>query len=263
MTTQTLSISYAGKATAESKDLLQIEQQSWDALTGKVTRAEMVRYLAALLGGSDYHSSVNCGMVDGAVVCVVDVYPRLPDLVYQFHTSHGTLDGPTVSNEIVEESLSFRLDTEITPQHPVRKMVSVEWLAECYNAEGAIVDPPPLSTDGKNITIPTPVYGSVTVKYQTERHSYVLTAPRREGAIDNAYSAAVYGVYQGGINWLVIEMPPGIETFQADADADCGWGSTASIKDSDDEPLPMTDGKHTRTTVVDYCSQEIISEEVL
>lgn len=262
MTTHQLTISYAGPSAGAPLDLLQIEQQSWDALTGKVTRAEMVRYLAALLDGTEYRPLVDCGMVDGSVVCVVDVYPRRAGLVYQFHTSHGSLEGPTVSNEQVEESLSFRLDTEVTPQHPVRRIESVEWLSECYNAEGAIVDAPQLTIDGEVITIPSPVYGSVTVKYRTERHSYILTAPRRETAIDDAYSAVVYGVYAGGLNWLVIEMPPGIEAFEADAEADCGWGSTASIKDDEEEPWPVEDGIHTRTTVVDYCSQTIISDTV-
>lgn len=261
MTTQSLSITYTGPAVA-TKDLLQLEQSAWGAYTGKVTRAEMIRYLSATLYGTEYSSRIDCGLVSGSVVCVVAAYPRIADLVYRLHTSHGTLSSPTMEMPLLTEALSFTLTTEVSPEHPVREIKSVEWLSECYNAEGAVVDPPALSTDGERITIPTAVYGSVSVTYRTERHSYVLTAPRREDAIDNHYSAAVYGVYDGGITWLVIEMPPGIETFEADAGAYCGWGSSASVTD-DDQDYPVTDGKHTRTTDVDYCSQEIISEEIL
>nr|WP_321465166.1 hypothetical protein [uncultured Desulfobulbus sp.] len=262
MTTQSLSISYSGPDAASAKDLLQLEQSPWGAYTSRVTRAEMVRYLSALLYGTEYSSHIDCGLVNGAVVCVVAAYPRVPDLVYRLHTSHGALSSPAREMPLLTEALSFRLTTELSPAHPVRKIKSVEWLSECYNAEGAVVDPPPLSTDGETITIPTAVYGSVSVTYRTERHSYVLTSPRREDAIDNYYSAAVYALYDGGISWLVIEMPPGIETFEINEDAECGWGSTASITD-DDQDYPVTDGKHTRTTDVDYCSQEIISEEIL
>lgn len=262
MTTQSLSITYNGPEASGGLGLLQIEQQPWAPYTGKVTRAEMVRYLSALLYGGEYQSSIDCGLVAGAVVCVVNVYPRVADLVYQFQTSHGTLSGRSVEMVKETEAMSFALTTEVTPSHPVRAILAVEWISECYNADGAVVDQAQLSTDGSTITIPTPVYGSVSVTYRTERHSYVLNAPRRDDAIDNFYSAAVFGVYDGGVDWLTIEMPPGIETFEADAGAYCGWGSTASVTD-DDPDYPVTDGKHTRTTDVDYCSQETISEEIL
>ena len=195
MTTSQLSITYSGQASAASRDLLQLEQSPWGAYTSRVTRAEMIRYLSAQLFGTEYRSSVNCGLVSGEVVCVVAAYPREADLVYRLRTSHGALSSPAREMPLLTEALSFRLTTELTPAHPVREIRSVEWISECYNAEGAVVDPPPLSTDGETITIPFAVYGSVNVTYRTERHSYVLTAPRRAGAIDNFYSAAVYGVY--------------------------------------------------------------------
>jgi len=190
-------------------------------------------------------------------------YPLVEDLVYQFFTSHGTLSERFIEMVVEEEELSFTLTTEEVPEHPPREMLSVEWMDECYDSSGTVVDQPALTIDGKKVTIPSPVYGSAMVRYRTERHSYTLSSPRRDEAIDDHYSAAVWGVYDGGINWLQIEMPPGIETFEADAEAECGWGSgSGTLIGPDDDPYPVADTTHTRITDVDYCGQEIIKEEI-
>jgi len=203
-------------------------------------------------------------MDGGSVVCLVYVYPLVEDLVYQFHTSHGSLSDRSVEMLIEDEEVNFTLTTEERPQHPPREILSAQWLDECYDSHGAVVDPPALTINGQQITIPSPVYGSALVRYRCERHGYVLNAPRRDDAIGNHYSAAVWGVYNGGLNWLEIEMPPGIDTFELDAEADCGWGAgSGTLTSPDDDPYPVSDTTHTRITDVDYCSQEIIKDEVL
>lgn len=263
MTDHPLAIIYAGPPAADPLDLLMIEQEDWQPYTGVVTRAELVRYLASALYGERYQSRVDCGMAAGAVVCAINVYPRVAGLAYQFHASHGTLSPRTVDMVEEEESINFTLTTEATPTHPPRSISSAEWLAECYDADGVRVDPPPLTIDGGRLTIPAPVHGAVSVRYTTERHGYILSCQRRAAALDNHYSAAVYGVYAGGINWLEIEMPPGIDTFELDPDAVCGWGSgRGTVTWPDGDPYPVADDPHSRHTEVDYCTQEIIKDEV-
>lgn len=259
-----LTILYTVPAT-EALDLLIIEQGEWAATTGTITKAELVRYLAAMIDGTEYTSSTDCGFdAHGDVLCLVDVYPLMAGLVYQFHTSHGSLSGPVVEMVEATELLNFTLSNSERPNHPARSIRSVSWLDKCYDASGAVVSPPPLAIDGDTITIPSPVYGSVSCTYTTERHRYTLTAPRRTDAVDGFYEAVVYGLYDGGLNWLQIEMPPGITTFAEDADADCGLGGGTSTvtEEPDDDTTPVADDRHTRTTVVDYCSQTIISDTI-
>jgi hypothetical protein len=215
------------------------------------------------LYGEDYQSRVDCGFVGEDLVCAVFVYPRVAGLAYQFHTSHGTLSERSVELAEIEESLNFSMTAEEQPRYPARSIASAEWLAECYDVQGNVIPAPALTISGGSIRAGQACYGSVNLRYTTERHTYLLTCPRREEALDNHYSAAVYGVYSGGINWLEIEMPPGIDAFEADPDAQCGWGSSqGSITAPEREPAPVEDGGHDRKTVVDYCSQEVASDEV-
>lgn len=265
MSTHALTLTYAAPPSTEGEplDLLLIEQQDWRLGTGLVTKAELVGTLAHWLYGEDYQSRVDCGFVGADLVCGINVYPRVAGLVYQFHTSHGTLSERSVELAEIEESCNFALEAEAQPRYPARSIASAEWLGECYDLNGNVIPPPALTISGGSIRAAVACYGSVNVRYTTERHTYLLTCPRREEALDNHYSAAVYGVYAGGLNWLEIEMPPGIDAFEADPDAECGWGSSqGSITAPDREPAPVEDGNHDRKTVVDYCSQQVASDEV-
>lgn len=259
---ESLTISLAVPASdREPRDLLQIEQDDWLPYTGVVTRAEMVRFVAAILYGGVYESRLECGLAGGAVVCAIRVYPRIPALAYQFSTSWGTLSERAVIEPEIEEIINFRLTDREEPSHPARSISSATWLAETYDSSGAVIPAPQLTIDGDSILAAVPVYGAVRVTYTTERHDYLLTAPRRDDAVDNHFSAVVYGVYDGGINWLEVEMPPGIEGFEADADADCGWGSVdGAITTPDDEARPVLPSGADRLTVVDYCSQTVVSD---
>ncbi len=262
-TTLTLTYAAADAAEGEPLDLLLIEQQDWRLGTGLVTKAELVGALANWLYDEDYQSRVDCGFVGEDLVCAVFVYPRRAGLAYQFHTSHGTLSERSVELAEIEESLNFSLEAEAQPRYPARSIAEAEWLAECYDVHGNVIPPPALTISGGSIRAGQACYGSVNLRYTTERHTYLLTCPRRADALDNHYSAAVYGVYSGGLNWLEIEMPPGIDAFEADPDAQCGWGSSqGSVTAPDREDDPVEDGGHDRKTVVDYCSQEVASDEV-
>lgn len=254
-----ITLTYRGPA-SESLDLLQIEQVDWDRYTGKVTTGAMVRALREMLYGEDAGSLVDCGLTGCSVVCLILVYPRVPGLAYQFAASYGSLSERL--EEIVEESetVNFSLETSASPNHPPMAIISAEWADVVYDAAGNEIVPPALTILDGEIISPIPVYGAVDVVYTTERHAYTLTAPRREDAVDNFYTSAVYGWYSGGVNWLAVKMPPGIETFNADADAVCGGDSGFIEPPEDDDPgeEPVTGN---RRSVVDYCSQEIVEDD--
>lgn len=265
MSQHALTIAYGlpSGQTPDPLDLLLIEQEAWRSSTGVVTKAELVRWLAARLYDREYEERTDCGLVGGSVVCAIYVYPRVAGLLYQFRASWGTLSERSVAMETITETINFQLDAEVDPRYPAREIKSATWMDQTYDASGAIIPNPALTIQGGKITSTVPVYGAVEVRYTTERHAYMLTCPRREEAIDNNYSAVVYGLYAGGLNWLVLEMPPGIDAFEADEDAECGWGSTVgSITAPDDEDWPVEDGLYERRTVVDYCTQLIASDRV-
>jgi hypothetical protein len=263
MTATLLTLAYALPASnREPRDLLKIEQQQWSRYTGQITKQEMVRWLAAAIGNEAYQSQIDCAMTGDNLACTLFVYPYLADLPYQLHTSWGTLSERSVAMLEISELVQFKLTTSETVKNPVRRILAVKWADECYGPEGEIVNPPELTANLETISCMAPVYGTATVKYLCERHAYVLNAPRRAAAIDNHFSAVVVGVYAGGLTYHVVEMPPGVETFVADPNAECGrqpgWGGSADWpEDGKYPPLPRTAN---RLTIVDYCSQKVLSD---
>ena len=250
------------KPAASSLGLLLIEQQEWAAYTGNVTTGVMVSALRTLLYGEESTDRVNCGVIDGAVICQIDVYPRRPGLAYQFATSWGELS-PRSEEEITEtELVSFHLESSASPSHPCREIISATWVDHLvYDADGNEIAAPLLIIDGTTIATKNgqAIYGTAGVVYHTERHSYSLVIPRRDEAIDNFFSAVVYGWYEGGLDYLQIDLPPGIEVFEADAAATCGHSVTASVTDDEDNPIdqPVTSS---RVSIIDYCSQEVVED---
>ena len=247
---------------ASSLGLLQIEQQEWSAYTGKVTTGVMVSALRTLLYGDETTDSVNCGVIDGSVICQIDVYPRRRGLRYQFASSWGDLSA-RYEEEITEtELVSFHLESTASPSHPCLEIISAAWVDDLvYDADGNEIAAPSLIIDGTTIATKNgqAIYGTAEVVYRTERHSYTLIIPRRDEAIDNFFSAVIYGWYEGGIDYLQIDLPPGIEVFEADASATCGHSITASVTDDEDNPIdqPVT---ASRVSIIDYCSQEVVED---
>lgn len=262
MTAQALTITYGlpSGRDVDPLDLLQLEQDKWGTWVGAITKQALVRMLAARLSGDSMEVESDCGMVGDTLVCTVRAWPRQSGLLYRLYTSWGQLSERAVDMVDLTELVQFKLTTESGTEHPVREILSVVWDDDCYGPEGEVVTPPTLVADGEQVRCGSPVYGTARVRYLSERHTYTLSVPRRDDAIDNHFSAVVVGVYAGGINWLEIEMPPGIESFEDDPDAVCGgrWdGGSIDNDDDDDEITPSGADRH---TVVDYCTNTILSD---
>jgi hypothetical protein len=262
MSSHGLTIGLNGPTSPDGRDMLQIQQEEWGAYVGTVSIADMVREVSNRVFGTTYDSNPWCGVSDeGDVVSTIYVYPRTPYLLYQFFTSWGRLSSRYETTLELTETINFRLSASVQPDHPPLVILAAEWLDDCYAADGTVISPPFLTIEGGEIHSSAIVYGAVSVRYTTLRHTYTLNQPRRTSAIDNQYSAVVYGVYEGGINWLVLQMPPGLDTIEADEAASCGWGGELRMPDDDSQPWPVSPGGADRRTVVDYCSQTIISDE--
>lgn len=261
MATSTLTLAYAGQSGNGALDLLAIEQEPWSVYTGSITKGEMIRWLAAVVTGEDYQSRIDCGMAGDQLVCTLYAYPAVPGLNYRMFASWGALSDRMVEMLELEELIQFRLTTEERTDHPVRSLLSVVWEDECYGPAGEIVSPPALTFSGNAVSCGQAVYGTARVRYSCERHTYVLNAPRREMAIEDHFSAVVAGVYDGGLAVLVVEPPPGIEAFESDPEARCGSGFTGhgSVTWPDDDD-PVEASPSNRETVVDYCTQKVISD---
>jgi len=262
MTTSVQSITYNVSEDSDQISLLRIEQEAWPNTTGIITKQEMIRMVSSSLIGSDYEPSIDCGVADGKLVCTVYAYPLVAGLIYQLYASWGDLEGPTVDMFETAELVQFRLTDEETPEYPPRKILSVSWADECCGPDGEFVPPPELTIDGESILSSATVYGTAVVRYLCERHTYALTAPRRETSFSDNFGSVLVGAYQGGLVRLNINMPPGIEAFNADADATCGasWGGSASLSNDDDNQDIPTASPASRTTVINYCAQQVESD---
>lgn len=248
---------------SEPLDLLMIEQESWQRYTGKVTKQEMVRLILSWLNNGDYEANANCATDGKTLLCRVLVWPRVAGLIYEMLASWGSLSRPVI--EIVEETelLQFHLTDTETPRHPVRQMLSVTWADECYDLTGQSIAAPKLYLSGQDLRANKKVYGTAEIRYLAERHSYLLTIPRREEAYDKHFEATVAGIYPGGLNWLQMTMPPGIEAFEHDANYRCGGSSSGHIiEPKNDDRVPEPDGRDYEARI-DYCSQELISDGVV
>jgi len=230
-------------------------------MTGSISIQEMLRLIGSTLAATDYEPDIDCAVVDGELRCTVYAYPMVAELQYSLLASWGALDGPSVEMVEIEELVQFRLDSEARPEYPARSILSVKWADECYGPDGEVIPPPGLVADGEQIISAATVYGTASVRYLCERHTYTLTAPRRETAFEDNFGSVMVGVYDGGIVTLEVDMPPGIDAFNGDADATCGasWWGSASLNNDDDDPTP-TASPASRTTIVNYCTQEVESD---
>ena len=132
----------------------------------------------------------------------------------------------------------------------------------CLDGSGEVIAPPALTADGPTIRSAAVVYGTAEVTYLYERHTYILTAPRRAEALDKNFSAVLVAAIPGFTPVvLVVEMPPGIEAFEADADAVCGasWGFEVEDDDDEDHDTPEATTANL-ITEVDYCTQQVVRE---
>lgn len=270
MAPQPLQISFQGRTnTREPLDLLMIEQEEWKPYTGYVTKANIVKWLANALYGAEDEVYVDCGMIGDHFVCGIFAYPFERGLAYRLETSWGELSERAEEEIEVKEIVNVglkkdngRVYSEEQLHFPAHAILETKWLSRPFDAEGNQTISPAITADDRNLRFSSPVYGAVEVTYMTIRHAYILNVPKRVGSIENHFSAAVYGIYSGGIKWIEVEPPPGAE--EMNLDADCGYnrpGSNVSFTDDEEGPIDQPERHANRRIVQDYCSKEIISDE--
>lgn len=257
----TLSPPYAEPDIHRSPQVL-IEQGDWSVYTAKVTRQEVVRWLAAWIGGDEYQQRIDCGMAGGDLVCPVYVYPLAAGVAYRLLTSWGQLSERVVEVIEIVEQVQFRLTDTASTKYPARAIRSVEWTVACLDPDGEVIASPALIISGQELHSGQMVYGTATVAYECERHCYILNAPRRLTAVDSHYSAVLVAPVAGyEPARIVLTMPPGIEAFERDPDAKCGGGSSSGSAAWDANPDPPPDPQPANLiTEVDYCDQTTIRE---
>jgi len=261
--TTALTATYTGPS-ANAAVLLLLTQGEWSVYVGKVSKGEVVRWVSAMVNEEEYQAAVDCGLAGDNLICPIIAYPLVPDLDYRLLTSWGQLSARSVEMvEIRDEQVQFRLTDEASTEFPARAIRSVRWTMDCLDQKGDVVPPPALTVDGQSIHSAIPVYGTATVHYVSERHSYILNAPRRDSAIDNNWSAVVVAPIVGHEPVrLIVDMPPGIAAFAGDPDAVCGRSGSGSstVKWPDDPYYPAEPAGADLITEVDYCEQKTIRE---
>ena len=240
--------------------LIMLEQEGYLPYTGYVTKLAMVTYISNMIYHKTDAVKINCGMEDGILVVPISAYPYYPDLNYKLLASYGSLSEPVIDMAEKNETIQLKLEDTVTVKYPVHEVISAEWLNGAYDEELSLISPPPTITigpDAKSISISTPCYGSVAVKYTSVVHEYMLTIPKRVDTNENKYSAVVYAVYDGGLVYLVISPPQDAD----DTDGDCGKGGD-TVDQNPDHPKkkkPEGDGAD-RLIQVNYCTQKVMTD---
>lgn len=231
---------------------LLVEQAPWTGGVGRVTRINLVEAVAAVFYGSE-ENEIDCGVDGDAFESGLFVYPFDLALNFTPGLTHGTL-GPRLYEEVeVRERLSFSLETEARVKYPIRSIKSCDWLADTWDAQGAVGKNPALSFDGPLLKTSAPVYGTAEVVYMTSRFGYQMTIEAREDSVENVYQSVAWVRYAGGVEMLEIEPPPGAEADYLN-DTDCRFG-TGGIK-VPPRPFVPPDGFPVYDSVkIDYCTQ--------
>jgi hypothetical protein len=256
-----LTATYTGPA-ADTTAKVVLRQRSWSRYTGKVTKQAAVRWLLAAVGGIDAQVPGDCGMDGNVLICPVEAYPVAAGVDYRLVASWGELSARSVRMvAISDEQVQFRLTDTATTEFPARSIRSVRWTDACLDSAGRVVEAPALAVSGSTLRSSAVVYGTASVSYLTEQHGYILNAPRRSDAIDSHFSAVVVAVVPGYAPVpLMLDMPPGIEAFEADPDAVCGRRSSGSVAGSDGGDVPPAPLVADLITEVDYCKQTTLRE---
>lgn len=259
----TLAATYTGPSSDGLETPILIKQDAWSLYTHRITNGRVIRLLRAIVESEEYKVDMDCGIEGGVLVCPVRAYPKVAGIDYTLLASWGELSERVVEMAEISEQVQFRLASVASTEFPPRQILSAEWTLHCLDRDGNPISAPALVIDDQEIKTSNgqEVYGTSTVRYLCEIHHYILNAPRRDDALDNNFSAVLVAPvigYQPA--YLVVDMPPGIDEFEADADATCGGSTMASMINQDEDldiPEPSTADKYTE---VDYCPQTIIRE---
>ena len=241
-----------------------IEQSPWGFGVGRVTVGAIVAYLQAMVSHRQA-PELDCGLgANGGYSATIFVYPTPAELAYQFAASRGEITGPTISDvEITEAVQVSPPDTEVSLRYPSLSVKSAEIMGQGYDDTGALVTGPvSASVVDNEVILSRPIYGTVRVKYMVRVHAYRVTIEPIEGAAENKHACTVYGRWHGGVRWKILEPPPGADD-NVDSLLPCGFGhGSTEFEDLPDKDGPPRADKADRLVEIDYCTQQVITDEV-
>ncbi len=252
--TSSLTINLSNPSAAS--DALLIEQKEWGSV-GKVSRASVVKYIGHILYNLP-EPILDCGGQNATV------YVYLWDKTLEYGnllSSRGSVSTRVSEQFLHKEIVHFSYSNEARLKYPMDSVKSYEWLGNIYNGEGGIVNAPNVNISDNDVSLSERVHGSLKVYYYVTRHVYRVTVPKLEDATENHYSAVVYAVWAGGVQWLKLTPAP-----DADEDFDCQNGyedddndeRTIFIPPPDDPYAPPYAPVVNKLRHIDYCSQEEI-----
>lgn len=262
----TLHIPFGVPVAAQARSL-RIEQEEWETTTGQVTKSGLYSYLYGRLTANIVVNNVNCGfsMVDGVPTVFTTIYVYLPmaEFPYAFHTSYGMLGAKAIDRLEQKEIINFSLSKSHQLVYLPGADVEYSWVGAVYDVHGAVTPAPEVSFEGGSVLLNKIVYGSLRVEYGVLRHKYVLQAPIRAGVEEvDLFGAVVYAIYDGGISWLELEPPPGIDALLGGGGSNvCGYAVIPADVPDDEYQPPTECPKADRTIDIDYCSQEVLSDD--
>jgi hypothetical protein len=255
-----LSISFASPEISVLSDVLKIVQKPWESKTGLLTKAKFYTAVNSLLQGSIFENPIDCGFnSDGSLTSTIYVYLEDSDFPYVLKTSYGVLGSKYGENAAHEEIIQFSYgDSSTLEFSPKTGSVSYSWIGDVYDYDGNIISEPTVSINEKTVALSSKVYGSLKVNYTAFRHVYTLTAYPREDTEENIFSAVVYALYEGGIEWLSLTEPPNADDIALNSN--CGWPSYSSELEGEDDTFEVPKVYQSDVTYyINYCTQEIES----
>ena len=266
MGTSTLSFTYRVRPeeTAQSRDLLLLEQAEWGTYSGVLTRVNLARYLQGALYNESAEGTVTCGWDGGALGIIVHAYPLTSDLIYRLAATAGEIPVRTLEQINESATLQYTFTQSANLRHPADAITAVRWLTGPYKRGGTRIAPPALSIDAQDRRIirilGEPVYGALALSYTVQRDNAVvkLAADTARACLEAGWSEWVIGAPSGG-RPIALELtaPPGAEE-QAQYGTQCGrWRLHVHPADPSERPAQPAD-KH---VTCNYCELKCEDEE--
>lgn len=255
---EALTIGFTPPRDDAAEDLVLLEQKAWSLRTGLLTRAGMVRWLGATLyDRGDADNLVACGLNgNGDIELAVYVYPLRPGVRFRLVFTAGQAEGGEYEEIEEEESVSFDMTATATLSHPALRVAAARWLVGPFDPDGAPVEAPPLWTDGRQVLVSRPVYGSAHLTLVTPRWAHRLVLPWADAAalLEAGWSEfAVCLPPPGRPVALALEAPPDAEDLLA-SDGQCG-GRRYRVKPAG-EAWPPSASPANKYINCDYCALE-------